>query len=67
MTDRLPYGAWPSPIAAAQVASAGVRLQALTTDGPDTYWVESRPSEGGRQPLLRHSPDGTTSEVTPTD
>ncbi len=67
MTDLLPYGAWPSPIAAAQVASAGVRLQGLSVDGTDTYWIESRPSEGGRQPLLRHSADGTTSEVTPTD
>ena len=66
MSERLPYGSWPSPVAAAQVAGAGVRLQALTLDRDDTYWIESRPSEGGRQPLLRHSPDGTTSEVTPS-
>jgi len=67
MTERLPYGVWPSPLSATQVASAGVRLQSLSLDGADTYWVESRASEGGRQPLLRHSPDGTTSEVTSSD
>ena len=67
MSERLPYGSWPSPVAAAQVASAGVRLQSLTLDRDDVYWVESRPSEGGRQPLLRHSPDDATSEVTPSD
>lgn len=72
MSERLPYGSWPSPLPAEQVASAGVRLQSLSIDGDHTYWIESRPAEGGRQPLLRHSPDaatadGTTTEVTPPD
>jgi len=67
MNEVLPYGAWPSPLSAAQVASAGVRLQALSVDGSDVYWLESRPSEGGRQALVRRSADGTTTEVTPAD
>ena len=67
MTEVLPYGAWPSPLAAKQVASAGTRLLALTAAAGDLYWVEGRPSEGGRQAIVRRSADGTTTEVTPTD
>lgn len=67
MTEVLPYGAWPSPLAAEQVASAGVRLLALTASDGDLYWVEGRPSEGGRQAIVRRTPNGTTSEVTPAD
>jgi dipeptidyl aminopeptidase/acylaminoacyl peptidase len=63
----LPYGSWPSPLAAEQVASAGVRLLALTASDGDCYWVEGRPSEGGRQALMRHSAGGVTAEVTPSD
>ena len=58
MTEVLPYGAWPSPLPAEQVASAGVRLLALTASDGDLYWVEGRPSEGGRQAIVRRSPDG---------
>ena len=67
MTDRLPYGTWPSPIAAAQVAGVGIGIKSLSLDHADTYWLESRPTEGGRQTLIRHSADGTISEVTPPD
>lgn len=67
MPDVLPYGAWPSPLGADQVASAGTRLLALTASGGDLYWVEGRPSEGGRQALVRRSADGTTTEVSPAD
>lgn len=67
MTEVLPYGSWTSPLAAEQVASAGVRLMALTASGGDLYWVEGRPSEGGRQAIVRRSSDGATVEVTPAD
>ena len=67
MTEVLPYGSWPSPLAAEQVAGAGVRLQALTARDGDLYWVEGRPSEGGRQAIVRRTADGSTSEITPAD
>ena len=66
MPEALPYGAWPSPIAAADIAGAGVRLLALSSDLDDLYWLEGRPSEGGRQAILRLR-DGQTIEVTPPD
>ncbi|MDA0350897.1 MAG: S9 family peptidase [Chloroflexi bacterium] len=67
MTEVLAYGEWPSPLGAEQVASAGVRLLALTARDGDLYWVEGRPAEGGRQAIVRRSADGTVIEVTPSD
>ena len=66
MTEVLSYGSWPSPLAAEQVASAGVRLLALTASDGDLYWVEGRPSEGGRQAIVKRAADGSVTEVTPS-
>ena len=60
-----PYGTWPSPITAALVAAEGVRLSAVVVDGPDTYWLEGRPAEGGRNVLVRRDAAGQTRDVTP--
>ncbi len=37
----------------------------LETDGGDLYWAESRPAEGGRTVVVRRSPAGEVSDVTP--
>ncbi|MBD3781546.1 MAG: S9 family peptidase [Micrococcales bacterium] len=50
----LPYGTWPSPISPDDLASGQVFLDEVRVDGPDTYWLEGRPAEGGRQVLVRH-------------
>ncbi|MGZ8847417.1 MAG: S9 family peptidase, partial [Pyrinomonadaceae bacterium] len=34
-------------------------------DGDDTYWIEMRPSERGRQVIVRRTNDGATAEVNP--
>ena len=34
-------------------------------DGDDVYWLEGRASEGGRNVIVRRSPDGAISDVTP--
>jgi dipeptidyl aminopeptidase/acylaminoacyl peptidase len=52
----LPYGSWPSPISAADVAKGGIRLGfpavVGSTDPPDVCWLEGRPAEGGRQVIV---------------
>jgi dipeptidyl aminopeptidase/acylaminoacyl peptidase len=48
----LPYGSWPSPITAADVARAGIRLGFPRIAGADVWWLEGRPAEGGRQVLV---------------
>ncbi len=60
-----PFGSWASPIGIELVAAAAVALSEPQPDGEDVYWIEGRPSEGGRRTLLRHAPDGSTRELTP--
>jgi dipeptidyl aminopeptidase/acylaminoacyl peptidase len=60
------YGSWKSPITADLVASETIRLEQITVDGEDIYWVETRPTEGGRNVIVRRTPDGRTIDVTPS-
>jgi len=57
--QTLPYGSWPSPITAADVAKGAIRLGFPTLVGganpddlPDVWWLEGRPAEGGRQVIV---------------
>ncbi|MFM9941559.1 MAG: S9 family peptidase [Hyphomicrobiaceae bacterium] len=52
----IPYGHWPSPIAAKDVAVGARRFGMLQGDGPWVYWTEGRPEEKGRQALMRAKP-----------
>jgi dipeptidyl aminopeptidase/acylaminoacyl peptidase len=55
-----PYGSWRSPLSAADVARDGVRLGEpdLGEDGA-VWWLERRPSDGGRAALVREGADVT--------
>ncbi len=59
------YGSWRSPITAASVAQGKGALGQLALDGADVYWSESRPTEGGRNVIMRRTPAGAISEMTP--
>jgi dienelactone hydrolase len=65
MARVAPYGTWASPLSAADVAAGGLRLGVVTLDGEDIYWLEGRPSEGGRNALVKRTPAGAISDVTP--
>ncbi|HEX7316523.1 MAG TPA: S9 family peptidase [Pyrinomonadaceae bacterium] len=60
-----PYGSWKSPVTSDLIVSATVGLGQIALDGADTYWIELRPSEGGRNCIVRRTPDGNVSDVTP--
>jgi dipeptidyl aminopeptidase/acylaminoacyl peptidase len=61
-----PYGSWKSPVTTDAVASAIVRLMEVRLDHGDIYWVEGRPTEGGRHAIVKRSgDDGTISDVIP--
>jgi dipeptidyl aminopeptidase/acylaminoacyl peptidase len=60
-----PYGAWKSPITSDLIVSATVGLGQIALDGEDVYWVELRPSEGGRNCIVRHVHGGAITDVTP--
>ncbi|HYV23660.1 MAG TPA: prolyl oligopeptidase family serine peptidase, partial [Pyrinomonadaceae bacterium] len=36
-------------------------------DGADIYWVEMRPAERGRQVIVRRSPNGTQTDINPSE
>lgn len=64
-----PYGAWPSPISAADVAKAGIWLQGAAIVGEpgaaETWWSEARPAEGGRQVVVRRRGDEPPADLLP--
>ena len=53
-----PFGSWASPITAARLVEKAVSVGQVTVDGADVYWNEGRPSEGGRQVVMRWTPGG---------
>ena len=59
-----PYGTWKSPISAKTVAAGALRLGHVVLDGGDIYWLEGRPDEGGRNVIVKRSPDGRLVDVT---
>ena len=65
MPTIAPYGSWKSPITTSLIVSGSVGLGQIALDGDDVYWVEMRPSEGGRMVIVRRGPDGVTADVTP--
>lgn len=70
-SQTLPYGAWPSPISAADVARGGLDLEfpaaVKTSAGIEVWWLEGRPESDGRSALMRRAASGEVSEVLGPD
>jgi dipeptidyl aminopeptidase/acylaminoacyl peptidase len=60
-----PYGAWQSPISADLIVAGTSRLTEIWLDGTDTYWIERRPQEAGRNALVRRTSQGRIEDVVP--
>ena len=60
-----PYGSWRSPVTSDLIVSGSIGLGQIALDGDDVYWVEMRPAEGGRNVIVRRTPDGRTVDMTP--
>ena len=69
MTDSAApaHGTWPSPISAADVVGETLSLEypAVVTAayGPEAWWVEGRPTSGGRHALVRRTSHGDVVDV----
>src|SRR5260370_2284789 len=59
------YGAWSSPITSDFVVAETIGLADLRVAGGVIYWIEARPTENGRNVLVRQRADGTIEDVTP--
>ncbi|MBA2734614.1 MAG: S9 family peptidase [Acidobacteria bacterium] len=64
-TQIAPYGSWKSPITSDLIVKGSIGVGMVALDSEDVYWIEMRPSEGGRYVIVRHTPDGQTTDVTP--
>ncbi len=60
-----PYGSWASPITSDAIVSAAIGLGQICLDGEDIYWVEQRPTEGGRNVVVHRTPDGGMTDRIP--
>jgi dipeptidyl aminopeptidase/acylaminoacyl peptidase len=65
MKEPRPYGSWKSPITSDLIVAGTITLSEIALDGEDIYWVEGRPSEGGRSVIVRRTSDGKIADVTP--
>ena len=61
----VPYGSWKSPITSDLIVSRSVRLGHIALDGPEVYWIESRPTEQGRSVIVRGGAGQAPADVTP--
>jgi dipeptidyl aminopeptidase/acylaminoacyl peptidase len=60
-----PYGTWISPVTPDLMTGQAVGLSALSVDGDDLYWLESRPYENGRSVLVRRDAKGDIADAVP--
>ncbi len=68
MSERqiAPYGSWESPITSDLIVAGTVGLGQPSIDGNDIYWIEMRPSEGGRSVIVKRDFQGRIADVTPS-
>jgi len=59
------YGSWLSPLASDRVVAQSLRLSEPRLDGDRSYWIEGRPSEGGRCVLVRREVGGGCADLLP--
>jgi len=57
--DTVPFGAWPSPLSAADVARGAATRSFPDLVGDEVWWTESRPEQQGRQVVVARGPGGT--------
>ncbi len=60
-----PYGRWRSPITSDLIVAGTIGLSQPSLDGQDVYWIEQRPSEAGRNVVVRRAAAGETTDLTP--
>ena len=65
MVTVAPYGSWESPIAAASLVVSGHPIGGARFVGANIWWLEARPTEGGRLAVRRHADNDEVVDVLP--
>jgi dipeptidyl aminopeptidase/acylaminoacyl peptidase len=68
---QAPYGTWHSPLGASDLASSSISLNYLQVTDGIPYWVESRPTDAGRNVLVtcddsRKTDEPAVQDLTPS-
>ena len=58
-----PYGSWESAITPEKIIEGGLKFNEVRIDNNDIYFLEGRPSESGRNVILKHNSDGITTDI----
>jgi len=61
----VPFGEWPSPILASDVARGRLRIAFPTVIGGEVWWQEGKPEEGGRVTVVHRSAGGKLTDLLP--
>ena len=69
MTNKTiaPFGSWKSPITTDMVTADAIRIEEIICDEDAIYWLESRANQSGRQVIVRYTPDGNITDITPPE
>jgi len=62
-----PFGSWNSPITTDMVTANAIRIAEIICYGDAIYWLEFRANESGRQVIVRLTPDGNITDITPPE
>lgn len=61
---KAPFGTWGSPLKAKDIAGGALRLGQVLCDHGNIYWLEGRPTEGGRSTVVCKTSSGSNKEMT---
>ncbi len=65
MITTAPYGSWASPISAEMLATTAIGLGEASLQDGVAYWLEMRPTEGGRFVVVKGDPHSDPVDITP--
>jgi dipeptidyl aminopeptidase/acylaminoacyl peptidase len=60
------FGSWKSPVTSDLIVAATIGLGQIAIDGDDICWIETRPTEKGRNVIVKCAPDGQAIDLTPS-
>src|SRR5436309_6180321 len=60
-----PYGTWTSPFTAELLSEGTIPVGSVMVSGSDVWWIEGRPTEGGRYVLVRRREGEEPQVLTP--
>ena len=61
-----PYGSWKSPLTSGMIVSETIRLGQIRVNDQGLFWIEGRPTEGGRNVVVHQASNADIIDLTPS-